>query len=171
MKSPVRRALVVAGLTVSVTSIAGCRSAGKSDARAEARHSRPDSGFDAGTALVDPATGAPILLTGDRLPDGFPKIVPLYPGAKILGALVTTIDGKRRCEVTLGTADQTAQVDDFYRTHLKGFIPARERPASGSGEGLERTLDAADAAVPLRVVVTSTKSGLGSSVQIVTVEG
>ncbi len=104
-------------------------------------------------------------------PDGFPKIVPLYPGAKILGAMVTTLDGKRRCEVTLGTPDQTAQIDDFYRTHFKGFIPVRERSASGSGEGLERTLDAADAAVPLRVVVTSTRSGLGSSVQIVTVEG
>jgi hypothetical protein len=166
----VKLAIAAPVLLIAVLA-AGCRSAGKSDARAEARHSRPDSGFDAGTALVDPASGAPILLTGDRLPDGFPKIVPLYPAAKILGAMVTTIDGKRRCEVTLGTTDQTAQIDDFYRTHLKGFIPVRERSASGSGEGLERTLDAADAAVPLRVVVTSTKSGLGSSVQIITVEG
>ena len=146
----------------------GCQSAGKVDSRAEARHARPDASFDAGTALVDPASGAPVLLTGDRLPDTFPRAVALYPGAKVLGVVVTTDSGKRTHVVTLSTADAPPLVDDFYRTHTRGMLTTGEHE---SADARDRTLDSVDAAAPLRLTVSAVKSGLGTTVQITTVEG
>ena len=146
----------------------GCPSAGKIDTRVEARHARPDAGFDAGTALIDPASGAPVLLTGDRLPDTFPRSVVLYPGAKVLGVVVTTDAGKRTHVVTLSTADSPAMVDDFYRTHTHGMITSGEHETSLAHD---RTLDAVDAAVALRLTVNAARSGLGTTVQLTTVEG
>lgn len=163
--SPALSALLLASAALGTS---GCPSAGKRDARAEARHNHADAAVDAGLTVVDPASGLPVLIGQDRLPDTFPKSVPLYPGARLLGSVVTTENGKRTHVVTFATTDMANVVDEFYRTHLKGFLSLDERTDDMSRT---RSYDATDAAVPLRVSVVTARSGPGTTLQIKTVEG
>ena len=49
-----------------------------------------------------------------KIPDGFPKDVPIYPGAKVLAS--TSIDGNY--SVALSTPDSKSQVEAYYKTTL-----------------------------------------------------
>lgn len=52
---------------------------------------------------------------GVPLPDGFPKDVPVYPGATVIGSTTA----QNMVNVSLQTADQPQQVRTFYQEKLK----------------------------------------------------
>src|SRR5579884_1295834 len=75
------------------------------------RRGEPTTSTDAGTVWAGPEA---------RVPDDFPKDVPIYPGAEIdLAAKGTR--GKAAWSVTLEAADPKDRVVAYYRAHMRGF--------------------------------------------------
>jgi hypothetical protein len=127
---------------------------------------RADAGMDAGNIVIDPATGQGVQLGTDRVPDLFPKTIPIYPGAKVVGAVTSTDGTKRTIVVTLYTDDSLAQVDDFYQSHLKGLQTVREKDDVDT-----RTRVLEDATLKLHLTIAATRSGAGTTVQLTSIEG
>jgi hypothetical protein len=56
-----------------------------------------------------------------KLPDDFPKSVPVYPGAKLTAAMTNDANGKQAHVVMFQTPDKATVVGDYYKANLKGF--------------------------------------------------
>ena len=63
---------------------------------------------------------------GGKVPDDFPKAVPVYPGAKV-NLATRSASAKPAWSLALVTGDDPDHVMDFYRSHLAGFQSASDR--------------------------------------------
>src|SRR4051812_17885236 len=54
---------------------------------------------------------------GNSVPAGYPKDVPVYPGARV--ASTQALPEKHLIELTLESADERAKIGDYYRTGLQ----------------------------------------------------
>lgn len=87
-----------------------------------------------GQAKVDEKTGSVEVKTKDKdgkettiafgpnskIPDDFPKTVPIYPGSKIMST-VSLAEGKNGHLITLQTDAEPPAVLDYYKKNLVGF--------------------------------------------------
>jgi len=55
---------------------------------------------------------------GGKLPEGFPKDFPVYPGAKVVSSFTANTDGKDGMSVVWETGDAVNKVSSFYKTNL-----------------------------------------------------
>jgi hypothetical protein len=115
-------------LAISLIVAAGC----KSPAEREAEKSVEAT--TGGQAKIDEKTGSVEVKTTDKegretnvqfgpnskLPEDFPKSVPIYPGAKLMST-VSLADGKNGHLVTLSTKDEPKTVVEYYKKNLVGF--------------------------------------------------
>jgi hypothetical protein len=121
-------------------SISGCK---KSEDEAAERAVEQATG---GKAKVDSKTGSVEVKTkdpsgketnvqfgpGSKVPDDFPKEVPIYPGSKVMSA-VSLAEGKNGHLLTLTTPDQATTVIEYYKKNLAGFKPDSELGSGGDG--------------------------------------
>lgn len=56
---------------------------------------------------------------GSTVPADFPKVVPIYPGAKVMSSVAIS-QGEGHM-VTLNTKDTTQQVLEYYKKNMSGF--------------------------------------------------
>lgn len=138
-----------------VVTLAGC----KSPAEKEAEKSVAET--TGGQAKVDEKTGSVEVKTKDKdgretnvqfgpnskVPDDFPKSVPIYPGAKLMST-VSLADGKNGHLVTLSTTDEPKTVVEYYKKNLVGFKSDSEL---GSGDDSMFMMSNAEVTVSISV--------------------
>ncbi|RYG67492.1 hypothetical protein EON77_16435, partial [bacterium] len=78
------------------------------------------------TLKLEGAQGTTNLAVGEtvKLPEGFPKEIPVYPGAKLTAAMSNDKDGKKAHVLVFDTPDKIDVVTTYYKANLKGFQPA-----------------------------------------------
>lgn len=117
--------------------------------------------------MKDAQTGASVALGGDvKIPDDFPKDVPVYAGAKVVAVLSSKESD--RASLGLQTADDAQTVVSWYETTLKGagFTLAQSMSVSGS----EIRLFKKDT-VQIEVdVMTNADTKTGSDINVVRVD-
>jgi hypothetical protein len=75
---------------------------------------------EGGATFTNPETGAKMAIGEDlKIPDTFPKDVPIYVGAKAK-AVVMGDDGQKGATISLQTADAPKMVIDWYEKTLTG---------------------------------------------------
>jgi hypothetical protein len=109
MRSP----LIVAAVAALVVCASGCRKA-----KVEEKDTSSQVRMDGGDITLSSSGGTVGL--GGKLPDDFPKDVPVYPGANIIMATRSST-GKPAWSLTMTSGDDTEHVMAFYRTGLKAF--------------------------------------------------
>ena len=72
---------------------------------------------------------------GVKIPEDFPKDVPVYPGSKLSSAVSAAQSGSAGHMVTLQTADPPAKVAAFYKSKFSGWQVKMEM-SSGGGKVL-----------------------------------
>jgi hypothetical protein len=122
-------AAAVALLAVSAASTVGCkRLAEKAAEKAEEKaienagggKVQINSGENGSMTIVTDA-GAVTIGTGAKIPDDFPKEVPVYPGAKPTMAMKSANAGKDVWSVTMETPDTKDKIVAFYKSKMTGF--------------------------------------------------
>jgi hypothetical protein len=73
-----------------------------------------------------------------KIPDDFPKDVPVYPGAKVMTAIITGADGG--ASLTMTTSDPVDKVSAWYQDQLKDWTKAATYAYAG-GETRSFTKD------------------------------
>jgi len=136
------RALPAAVVLVAAATFAsGCgRSGEKAQEQAidKATSGQVQVDTDGKTVTVSSPDGGPNATfgSGPKVPDAFPKDVPVYPGAKVVGSDVTTnASGKTGFLVTLQTIDTADQVATYYKTELARMTTTMDM-TSGTGRML-----------------------------------
>lgn len=78
-----------------------------------------------------------VVVSGDavKLPDDFPKDVPVYPGAKIASAVSAAQSGASGHMATFQTSDSPEKVTSFYKTKFSTWQVKMEM-SSGGGKVL-----------------------------------
>ena len=71
---------------------------------------------------------------GAELPEGFPKVVPVYPGMQITTSWKGTEDGKETFSVSALTSDLGSTVFDWYKSELGGWENEGEFTSESGGE-------------------------------------
>lgn len=71
---------------------------------------------------------------GTELPEGFPKVVPVYPDIEILSSLKSTEEGKQTFTVSALTSDSGSTVFDWYKSNLGGWEIESEFTSESEGE-------------------------------------
>lgn len=122
-----RKSVVFLALFAAIASF-GCKSPAEKEAEKAVEQTT------GGQAKVDEKTGTVEVKTKDKdgresnvqfgpnskIPDDFPKNVPVYPGAKIMST-VSLAGGKNGHLITLETADEPPAVIEYYKKNLIGF--------------------------------------------------
>ncbi len=92
-----------------------------------------------------------VVVSGDgvKLPEDFPKDVPVYPGAKIASAVSSAQSGTSGHMVTLETSDSPDKIATFYKAKFSGWQVKMEM-SSGGGKVL--LLESPDAKRSVTVV-------------------
>jgi hypothetical protein len=106
--------LVIGGIQRAVSRRAGSDLANRIIEQTTGGKVNVDS--NGGTVTVKTEQGT--VTTSDKLPDGFPTDVPLYPGAKVTGSVAGVQDQKNGAYVGMESADAFAKVRDYYKTEL-----------------------------------------------------
>lgn len=80
-----------------------------------------------GTTIITSDAGTFVAGNGTKVPDDFPKTIPVYPGAKVdLAAKANNPNGKPAWTLTLETGDSKDQVVAFYEAKMTGFKNASD---------------------------------------------
>jgi hypothetical protein len=149
-----------AGLAFSVACLVAasslaCKSAKQ---RAEEREIEQTTGGqvhvdpDKGVITVQGEGGTATVSLGPKVPDDFPKNVPVYPGAKVdLASKANGNNGKPGWSLTLETPDPPDKVASFYRANMTGFVLA-----SDLDMGESKVLTWQSAAMDANVMATKT---------------
>ncbi len=117
-----KAALLVFG---SLALLAGCKgSSSKGGDNAGATPSAAAPETPGAPVPITPPPGATVSAT---IPDDFPKIVPIYPGAKVLTASKSAGPaGKGVWTLALDTPDEKNHVYTFFRANLSSFKQATD---------------------------------------------
>jgi hypothetical protein len=83
-----------------------------------------DLDTEKGTLRIVTDAGAVTVGTGAKVPDDFPKAVPIYPGSTVAFAATTRETGKEAWTVNLETRDSKEAVAAYYKSNLGGFTQA-----------------------------------------------
>lgn len=149
-----------------IVAATGCKSAAEKEAEKSVEETT------GGQAKVDEKTGSVEVKTKDKdgretnvqfgpnskIPDDFPKSVPIYPGAKLMST-VSLADGKNGHLITLESKDEPTQVLEYYKKNLVGF-----KTDSELASGTESMLMMSNA--ELTVSLSITKSNGDTLVQL-----
>jgi hypothetical protein len=105
-------------LVALVAAASGCKSS--------STKAGDDAGQTTATAPGQPGVPAPVVMPsrtpGATLPEDFPKVVPIYPGARVVAApKATGPAGKNAWAVGLVSNDDKNIVFTFFRANLSAF--------------------------------------------------
>jgi hypothetical protein len=122
--------VIVLGATVVVMA-AGCkRLAERARDKAEEKAIEQQTGgqvkldTEKGTMRIVTDAGAVSVGAGSKVPDDFPKSVPIYPGSTVAFSATTSETGKEAWTVSLETHDSKEAVAAYYKSNLGGFTLA-----------------------------------------------
>jgi len=125
--------LTVAALVVAVAlpSVACRKLAEKAEERAIEKSLEKQGGGqvsingEKGSISIVSDAGSFVMGAGAKIPDDFPKAVPIYPGAKpAFAARSTDPKGKAAWSLQMETPDSKDQVVAYYKGHMSGFTQA-----------------------------------------------
>jgi hypothetical protein len=123
--------VVLALAALSVLPSVGCkRLAERAAEKAEEKAIEKQTGGqvsingEKGQLTITTDAGAMTFGTGAKIPDDFPKAVPVYPGAKPSLGAKSAAAGKDVWTVAMETTDTKDQVVAFYKSNLSGFTQA-----------------------------------------------
>lgn len=119
---PAMRTVVLLS-AVAVLSVVGCRKEKVEETSIQSQTGGQVQ-IDGGDISLSNGTGTVGL--GGKVPEDFPKEVPLYPGAKV-NLATRSAKGKPAWSLALVTGDDTEHVMTFYRSHLAGFQSTSDR--------------------------------------------
>ena len=77
-----------------------------------------------GTMTIVTDAGTMTLGETAKIPDDFPKAVPVYPGAKAKMALKSATNGKEAWSLSLETTDTKDAVVAYYKANMSGYTVA-----------------------------------------------
>jgi hypothetical protein len=89
---------------------------------------------------------------GAELPEGFPKVVPVYPGMEISSSWKSVDDGKDHFSVSGISSDPGKEVFDWYKGELGGWDIEGEFVAESGGESTF-TISANDGTYSVSVMI------------------
>ena len=124
------RLAVVALLVASTFVTTGCkRLAEKAAEKAEEKAIERAAGAQGvqinsngqGSMTVVTDAGTVMLGTGAKIPEDFPKEVPVYPGAQPTASIKSSQGNKPAWTITLETTDPKEKVAAYYKSNLSGF--------------------------------------------------
>jgi hypothetical protein len=134
--------LVVLLLTIGLAATGCAKVAEKAVEKTIEKETGAKVNIDSGKGSVEIETEEGTFSAGDnRLPEDFPKDVPIYGAATVAGAVTSTIDDNKTFVVTLATEDSVDQVADFYRAAMvKNKWSEMAAVISGEGGSASATL-------------------------------
>jgi hypothetical protein len=117
--------LVLAACAVAVTP--ACKSAReRAEEQARANAVAQVRFVDGGLAMTTEA-GTFAFGAGSKIPDDFPKTVPIYPGSHVnMAASSPGAQGKPAWSLSLDTEDPAANVAAYCKAHMPGFTLASD---------------------------------------------
>ena len=122
--------LVPVVLLVLASASSGCR---RAQERAEEQAIEQQTGgqvhlnSDKGTMTITTDAGTLMAGVGSKIPDDFPKTIPVYPGAKAdLAAKSASASGKDAWTVTLESPDPKDKVVAYYKANMPAFKMASD---------------------------------------------
>jgi len=118
---------VVASLALETTACK--RAAERMEEKAIERQTGAQVNLDSkgGTMTFTSDAGTFVAGAGTKLPDDFPKGIPVYPGAKVdMAAKANNPKGKPAWTLTLETGDSKDQVVAYYKAKMAGFKNASD---------------------------------------------
>jgi hypothetical protein len=140
---------ILLGLTLAAALVCGCRKSVTYTGENGTKATISKSGKDYEVTFHG-NKGETVRIAGSEasvaLPEGFPKDVPIYPGAKV-AASVKSQDGMH---VTLQTSDAGSKVSDFYKEQMKA-----------QGWAIDTTMD-----MPQGTMLMGNKSGQALHVMV-----
>lgn len=125
-----RKALIGVAL---VAAAAGCHTRGSVGPNGEKVTVDRDRGTV--TVATGEATATLAQGSGSVVPADFPKDVPIYPGAKVTGAVASAGGAKSGHMLTMQTPDSPEKIANFYKEKLSGWKPELD-VASSDGRTL-----------------------------------
>ena len=77
---------------------------------------------DGGATITDKETGNTTTLDakGGKMPEGWPKNIPQYPGSKVTQSSATDTEKGKAFSLILDTPDPMEKVNEYYAKELKG---------------------------------------------------
>jgi len=127
---PVVLASVVVATALSLPSMGCKRLAERAAEKAEEKALEKGTGGQVsingqkGTMTIVTDAGQMTMGETAKIPDDFPKAVPVYANAKPKFALKSATNGKEAWSVNLETTDTKDQVVAFYKANMSGFTVA-----------------------------------------------
>jgi hypothetical protein len=135
-------AVLVASLALET---AACkRAAERMEEKAIERQTGAEVHLDSkgGTMTFASDAGTLVAGAGTKVPDDFPKAIPLYPGAKVdLAAKANDPKGKPAWTLTLETGDSKDQVVAYYKAKMTGFNNASDMSLGDTDMSVWRSAD------------------------------
>jgi hypothetical protein len=142
-----------------IAAATGCKSQAEREAEKKVEETM------GGQAKIDEKTGSVEVKTKDengketaiqfgpnsKVPDDFPKAVPIYPGAKIMST-VSLAEGKNGHLITLQTDAEPPTVIEYYKKNLVGF-----KTDSELGSGTESMLMMSNAELSVSISITKSE--------------
>ena len=118
MRLALARTLAVSFALTLVAATPGCR-------RAREKGTPEQSGgevqIQGGAVTLSNDAGTVAMGEGAKVPDDFPKAIPIYPSAKVEMAARSTRNGKLTWTLSLATGDASDHVSAFYRAGMSAF--------------------------------------------------
>ncbi|MBM3702780.1 MAG: hypothetical protein FJW63_07335 [Actinobacteria bacterium] len=168
MKKAIALVLVISLAIFMLFSVSGCFNIGQKVAEKVTEKAVEKAiESEGGEAEVDITEGEVSVKTdeseitvgeGVELPEGFPKIVPVYPDIEILSSLKSTEDGKQTFSVSGTTSDSGNEVFNWYKSQLGGWEIESEFTSESEGE-IFSSISANNGTYSLVVTIIETDEG------------
>ena len=114
--------LAAALVLTSALALTGCkRISEKVEEKAIQNQTGGQVDLQNGSLTIKSDAGTVVVGTSSKLPDDFPKAVPVYPGAKVEMAAKSSQNGKTVWSLTLETGDAHDKVAAFYKSGMSAF--------------------------------------------------
>ena len=86
-----------------------------------------------GGLVMTTDAGTFALGAGSKVPDDFPKTVPVYPGARVnMAGRSPGLNGKMAWTLSLESDDDAGKVGDFYKSKMASFTLASDLDMAGT---------------------------------------
>lgn len=167
MKKVIALVLVISLAVFILFSAGGCKVGQKIAEKVTEEAIEENIESEGGEAEVDITEGEVSVKTdesemtvggGAELPEGFPKVVPVYPDMEISSSWKSVENGKENFSVSGTTSDSGDEVFNWYKSQLGGWEIEGEFTSESGGESTS-TISANDGTYSVVVVIMESDEG------------
>lgn len=167
MKKAIALVLVISLAVFILFSAGGCKVGQKIAEKVTEEAIEENIESEGGEAEVDITEGEVSVKTdesemtvgeGAELPEGFPKVVPVYPDMEISSSWKSVENGKENFSVSGTTSDSGDEVFSWYKSQLGGWEIEGEFTSESGGESTS-TISANDGTYSVVVVIMESDEG------------